>query len=1181
VLSVLVASDGTLWVATDNGLSSMDPDHPGVFRNYFHDPTDLTTLSNPPFLSLFEDSSDRLWIGAAHGLNRLESADQGTFTRFLTEPDLTLCRPGPFGLPEWSAVLRALERPEEPGIIWFGSDQGLIRFDATEDTWERFIPRRDDDNQCALFAEATQDPVNPGVLWIADNTYGLTRFDTRTESFATFRNDPEDPSSVQAGSSLRMYTDRSGIVWVGNFTGGLGRFDPTSIGFAHHRSIPGNPNSLANSAIYGLYQSRDGVIWAATAGPGGWVVSALDRANNRVTHYRHDPGEASSLGRGSPSAIFEDRAGTIWVGSGQGLNRLNRDTGRFTHFRANPDDPTALFSDEVTAITDDQAGNMWIGGHDVVQRMRAGEPGRFQRYLHDPDDETTILGSDVQSITEDLAGFIWVTSFRGTSRLDPKTGRATRYVHNPDDPESLSANQVQYAYERKSEPGVIWMALFGGGLDRLDVATGKVRHFTERQGLSNNSVYGFVEDDEGNLWLSTNRGLSRFDPDTETFRNYGTEIGLQSLEFNSGAFHRGPYGEFFFGGVNGLNSFYPNELGDNTQAPEITLVDLKLFNESIVGSDDVALHGSISDAEEVVLDHSQNDIEFDFVALHFKDPAKNEYAYKLEGWNDDWVYVDNKRSASFTNLDPGEYTFRVKAANADGIWNEEGASIRLVITPPFWSTWWFRILALLAFAGVIAGGYRIRTQQLAARATELEGLVDERTAALKESNDQLEQSATIVEAINQETSFRRLLTKILEEARVMPGVEKATALIRMPEDDLFHVRASSGWDVSAMADIRLTDADAHSRYVDRTEELSDNIFVARNAKDRAGAETMAEFGQVASFMVLRVVVEEEVVAYLVFDNLQDEDAFAQRDVDLLRRLQEHITSAFIKTRILEDRESQRSGLQEALDDLRSTQDRLVQSEKMASLGQLTAGIAHEIRNPLNFVNNFSEMSAELAEDMEKELANRKDDLPDDLLASLQDMIDTLKVNASKIHEHGERAESIVDNMLEHSKGGEGERHPTDLNALLDEYVTLAHHGLRIRYEDLDVHINREYDENVGKVDIVPQEMGRVFMNLLGNAFDALEEGGVGSEEGGVPTVTISTSKSGANIEIRVVDNGPGIPPKVKERIFEPFFTTKPTGTGTGLGLSMSYDIITKSHGGSLEVESVEGEGATFIVRLPA
>jgi len=373
-----------------------------------------------------------------------------------------------------------------------------------------------------------------------------------------------------------------------------------------------------------------------------------------------------------------------------------------------------------------------------------------------------------------------------------------------------------------------------------------------------------------------------------------------------------------------------------------------------------------------------------------------------------------------------------------------------------------------------------------------------------------------------------------------------------------------------MEHIRLSRKEAHARYVEQAEEVGKNIYVAKNVDERAGSEQMEEFGQVASFLVLRVVVEGDVTAYLVFDNLTNPDAFDQQDIALLERLREHIQSAFIKTRILED-------LQSTLDNLRSTQDRLVQSEKMASLGQLTAGIAHEIKNPLNFVNNFSEVTAEIATDIAEEIDKYRDQMPESMLEELESLVQNLTVNSRKVAEHGKRADATVAHMLEHSKVGEGQRQPTNLNELLDEYITLAKHGFDARNDDFKIEIERTFDDTVGQVDIVPQDMGRVFMNLLGNAFDALKEYGAN----GVPRVVVSTAKADGQIEIRVADNGPGIPEKVRQRIFEPFFTTKPTGSGTGLGLSMSYDIVTKGHGGALEVESEEGKGATFVVRLPA
>jgi two-component system NtrC family sensor kinase len=277
-----------------------------------------------------------------------------------------------------------------------------------------------------------------------------------------------------------------------------------------------------------------------------------------------------------------------------------------------------------------------------------------------------------------------------------------------------------------------------------------------------------------------------------------------------------------------------------------------------------------------------------------------------------------------------------------------------------------------------------------------------------------------------------------------------------------------------------------------------------------------------------------------------------------------------------------------LDELRSTQDRLIQSEKMASLGQLTAGIAHEIRNPLNFVNNFSALSADVVADMVEALEKCGDRLDENLRTELEESLGTLVFNTTRIKEHGARADRIVANMIDHSRGGNRERSVVNLNEMVEEYVILAYHALTAREDKFLVFIDRNYDPTIGEGQLVSQEIGRVLMNLIGNAVDALaEEGGVSGEEGGrrsaeggVPMVTISTSKYGPTFEIRVTDNGPGIPESVRDKIFEPFFTTKPTGSGTGLGLSMSYDIVTKGHGGEMKVVSKPGKGATFIVRLP-
>ncbi|HLE56007.1 MAG TPA: two-component regulator propeller domain-containing protein, partial [Rhodothermia bacterium] len=675
---------------------------------------------------------------------------------------------------------------------------------------------------------------------------------------------------------------------------GVTRFNPGAVGFEHIRSSPGNPMSLQGPFVWAIHESRDGLLWVSTAGGGQPTLTAVDRSSGRYRHYRHDPGDPQSIPPGQVSAIIEDRNGLIWI-TPRALASLNPVTGRARTYDIDPEADGPI----PRTLTEDQLGNLWIGTGNGVFRMDPDRPGEFTAFYRSPEGSRRGEHS-TQFIMEDLAGFIWLgMENSGLVRLDPQSGKTTGWRHNPKDPGSLTNNTVTSIAERRREPGILW-ATTAAGLNRFDTKSGTFRYFTDRDGLPNNFIYSALEDEQGRLWMSTNQGISRFDPENETFRNYGLEIGLQDLEFNSGAFHKSRNGELFFGGVDGLNAFFPNELSENLNAPTVALVDLKLFNKSIRETDAVRLEKPLTDTEELRLDYTQSDLTFDFVALHYVDPGKNEFAYMLEGHDDDWVYIGRQRSATFTNLEPGEYVFRVKAANSDGVWNEEGTSIHIVIDPPFWQTWWFRILAVFGVAGVLFGGFRLRVRQIESHNRMLEAEVDKRTVQLRESNEQLEQSATIVEAINQETSFRRLLTKILEEARVIPGVEKATALVYMPAEEVFRVRATFGWDVEAMQEIRLTSDQARMRYVEQADHVAEDIFVAKDVAHRSGSEQLADFGHVASFLVLRVRIEEEVVAYLVFDNLNDKDAFDRRDVELLERLREHIRSAFIKTRILED-----------------------------------------------------------------------------------------------------------------------------------------------------------------------------------------------------------------------------------------------------------------------------------------
>ena len=533
------------------------------------------------------------------------------------------------------------------------------------------------------------------------------------------------------------------------------------------------------------------------------------------------------------------------------------------------------------------------------------------------------------------------------------------------------------------------MALVGPGINDVEL-------FGEDKGLLHNDANGLVFDDYGKLWLPTERGLSVLDTLTKTYISYFEKDGFQKYSRNNEVVKTSD-SNIWIGGQNGLNRINPNKLfNTDTIPPQVIITSMGVLDSIYSAQDGELFDKAVSYTNKVTLNHWQKDLSFSFVGLHYSKPEDNQYSWKLENYDTKWSTPSKARHAAYTNLSPGTYTFKVKASNADGVWNEEGASIIIVITPPWWFTWWaYVIYALIA----VLIGLRIHKSQKA------------RTLRLAREKAQ---------------------EKELEQAK---EIEKAYT------------------------------------------------------------------------------------------------------------------------------------------ELKSTQSQLIQSEKMASLGELTAGIAHEIQNPLNFVNNFSEVSNELVDEMNEELD--KGDFEEAKAISKD-----IKQNLEKINHHGKRADSIVKGMLQHSRNNSGEKENVDLNKLTDEFLRLAYHGLRAKDKSFNATLETNFDPKLGEIEVVSQEIGRVILNLFTNAFYAVNEKQASAASTDYkPTVSVITKRLKNSITIAIKDNGNGIPKNVVDKIFEPFFTTKPTGKGTGLGLSMSYDII-KAHNGQLDVSTKTGEFTEFKITLP-
>lgn len=668
-----------LWVATTKGLNRYDEDRQ-MFVHYFHDPHDSSSINTDQVLSLLIAKSGTLWISTTNGICRYdETTDR--FTRHLFEKRTSLQR----------KILQLHE--DRAGRLWaIQADRGVWSFDGATNAFEP-LPRplgyaAADAHQPTAGVVSSIDEDARGNLWIG-HFGGLDVFDPETRTFAHYSPDPMDPTSI-GGRVIVVYRDRVGVMWLGTFQGGVNRCDPNRQKFRLYRHTSNPENGLSSNYVNAVFEDNADYVWIGTDGG----LDRFDARTNTITHYCHNPREEHSVGAGRINALFEDGRGNLWVGAGTSLDCLDQKRKRFVHYLIT----------SVKSILEDSRGTLWVGkicgtdtGEDVVRLNR-------NREIISRD---TLAGTGVWCIYEDRHGLIWLGGqYCCLNKFDWRTNRFTLFEAGLDNPAGLSSGAVRSMCE--DDDGYFWFATWGGGLNRYDPRTSIFSLIIEQDGLPSNYVKGILPDDHGNLWISTERGLSRYDRNTRTFRNYTTEDGLQGDRFLSGSCFKGKNGWMYFGGTNGLNMFHPDSIRDNPNIPPVVITSFKIFDKPFFPSQ------SLSAVKEIHLTYHQDFFSFEFVALDYTAPQRNQYAYKLEGFDRDWVNAGTRRYAAYTRLSPGEYVFRVRGSNNDGVWNNEGASIKLIIAPPFWMTWWFIVVVVVAITMALYLLHRTRINQLLA-----------------------------------------------------------------------------------------------------------------------------------------------------------------------------------------------------------------------------------------------------------------------------------------------------------------------------------------------------------------------------------------------------------------------------------------------------------------------------------
>ncbi|MFA6481996.1 MAG: ATP-binding protein [Bacteroidales bacterium] len=795
----------------------------------------------------------------------------------------------------------------------------------------------------------------------------------------------------------------------------------------------------------------------------------------------------------------------------------------------------------------------------------------------------------------------------------------------------LSGSEEEINDLAEDRSGNIWGSTLTQGIFRYSPGTESMEFMTETSGLPE-SVGSTINLTGGNMSVSTRKGVYVFDEGSHAFKlinllkpdttaetpwfskivensigdlwvNSGDESHLMLLQ-KKGEFFE-PYqvpflpvadyviwsifpepgGVTWFGGPDGLIRYDPLVTTLKPDPYPSMIRQITTARDSVIFAGNRG-PGDIPDMESATFEYQDNSLRFEFSAPFFSPKGENQYQYLLEGFEDTWSDWTAQTRKEYTNLPKGKFVFHVKARNVYGKMARE-AVFPFSILSPWYTTVWAYLFYFILASGLIYLIVIVRNRQLLKEKRILEQRIADRTAEVvqqkeeieKQSdelagkNDELEKINTTVKSINSEIKFENLLQSLLEKMKVIKSVEKSTALIFDKNSNAFKFKASFGWELSQLAEVKLSLEEAEKRYLKNAEEVFEDIFLKTDFSGWEGVSVLNDLIVPKTMLILVIRVENRVEAFLILENMNRENAFEMKDLSFIRNSKEHIISAFIRTRILED-------LQHTLQNLKEAQDQLVQSEKLASLGALIAGIAHEIQNPLNFVNNFSSLSAELADELLETLVALKETLPPDKYADIEEVIGMIKGNVTKINEHGKRAESIVKGMLQHSRGKTGEFEQVTVNNLVSEYVNLAYHGMRAKDKSFNTSIKTNLDPAVEMASIVPQDLSRVILNIVNNSCYALAEKAKKNISGFNPEVVISTRKIRDKIEIRIKDNGTGIPQHVLEKIFNPFFTTKPAGQGTGLGLSLSFDIVTQIHKGKLEVNSMEGESTEFIITIP-
>ncbi|MGD2035786.1 MAG: two-component regulator propeller domain-containing protein, partial [Bacteroidales bacterium] len=805
-----------MWVATEYGLNRYIKEKDQFIR-YLSDPEDTTSLSSNFVTEISEDKDGNLWMSTINKGLCMYDHEKNSFIRYTEES------PGARKIS--GNNLRTVFIDSE-GIIWLGTrDQGVIRFNLHEHKKKAFLPgSRNGKNLCGSDVRCIVEDKE-GKIWFGTNNKGISRYDKSSGKFSYFVSDPADPNTL-GSNNIRSFTlDSKQNLWICTDDGGLNFFDHEKNSFVQYRYDKTDPNSISSDAVRVLYEDDAGNYWI------GNFNAPINYVNNHRKEFytiRNNIYSNNSLNNNQVTSILVDSDNIVWIGTdGGGLNRYDPAVNSYRHFIHKAGDNSSIPNNKPLCMVEDDRNRIWIGLFDGGLSCFDKKTGKFSNYYPDGTKRTPIgiqiwdlmidgndlwiatdrgvdvlnftteiftripygnvrsLGTSTRgiwSLNKDSKGRILIGTINGLNIYDPISKTFTYYFPDLQDPGSISDRWILCIFEDSNNR--IWIGTNGGGLNLWNEHENKFECFDIHDGLAGNVINGILEDTDGYLWLGTNNGLSKFNYDSSAITNYNVLDGLQGNRFNIGAVFKDREGRMYFGGNNGLTYFDPAKIKDNMYIPPVVFTGFEIFNKEVdIHDPDSPIRSNINGLEEIHLHFRHRIFTIDFAALNYTYPTENRYKYMLENFEKMWNDVSNQHSATYTNLMPGRYTFRVIASNNDNVWNTRGKSIDIVVHPPFYRTWWFIILAILSIFLLIAGIYQYRHRQMRLMNARLSRLVKERTRELEAHSVEIEkQNKKIAEQRDLATEQRDKIKKQNEELEIHRN--NLTDLVRQQTEEL-------------------------------------------------------------------------------------------------------------------------------------------------------------------------------------------------------------------------------------------------------------------------------------------------------------------------------------------------------------------------------------------------------------